>query len=209
MSNRTLFTLPPSPNNIKVRLALQLKGLEYTPHPVDFEHREEVVAASGQPLTPVLVDGDRVIYDSHGILRYLDANYPGPALFRADRDEQRAIQDWETFAKGIGSALSLVLRQALSGEIDEAATAEAQGMLDGLLPQLERALADGDFLMGDAPNAADLSVAPFLKYVVEDPAAMAEGPGRFIAERMHLSADFPRTRAWVERVLQLDPVPAH
>ncbi len=38
--------------------------------------RAEVIAVSGQPLVPVLVDGARVFKDEDEILAYLDQAYP-------------------------------------------------------------------------------------------------------------------------------------
>jgi len=39
------------------------------------DERDEVVAASGQELVPVLVDGDVVLDDEEKILAYLDEKY--------------------------------------------------------------------------------------------------------------------------------------
>ena len=38
--------------------------------------RREVIAVSGQPLVPVLVDGDTVLKDEDEILEYLKRKYP-------------------------------------------------------------------------------------------------------------------------------------
>ena len=48
--------------------------------PYDRAEREAVMAASGQPRVPVLVDGDTVVVDSRQIVRYLYANH-GDASF--------------------------------------------------------------------------------------------------------------------------------
>ena len=37
--------------------------------------RQEVIAVSGQPLVPVLVDGKNVLKDEHTILEYIKKNY--------------------------------------------------------------------------------------------------------------------------------------
>ncbi|MBC8329639.1 MAG: glutathione S-transferase family protein [Planctomycetes bacterium] len=209
MSRLRLLTLPPSPHNTKVRLALNLKGLEYETVLVGFDDRSAVVAASGQPLTPVLLDGDRVIYDSFGIMRYLDANWAAPRLFREDRDGQRQIQDWERFAvHELGSALGLLLPQALGGPADEDAKARAQARFLELPARIEEALAGRDYLMGDRPNAADLTVAPFLRYAALESEAFPEGPARFMASNLDIGPAYPRTREWAGRVMALDQSPA-
>ncbi len=207
MTRLTFFTLPPSPYNTKVRLALKLKGLDYDTKEVGFEDRDEVVKLSGQPLTPVLLDGERTIYDSFGILRYLDANWPEPRLFSSTKEGQREIQDWESYGKELGSALGLVAGQAFRGEVDDAATAQSKQLYLELPERTEAALANQDYLMGDQPNAADLSIAPFFKYAVAKPTDFPEGMLRFVTERVNLDERFPKTRAWAERVLAIDAVP--
>lgn len=206
MNKLKLYTLPPSPYNTKVRLALKLKGLDFDVVAIDgFEDREAVIEVSGQPLTPVLLDGDRTVYDSFGILRYLDANFPGPNLYSSDRAAQQKIQEWERFGYQLSSPLGMVAGQVFSGEFDDQATAEAQVQLDTVPQILEDALADSPYLMGDAPSAADLSLVPFLRYTVTDPSTFPEGsPMRFVAERLRLGSHFPKTIAWIERVMALD-----
>ena len=208
MTRLTLMTLPPSPYNTKVRLALKLKGLDFAVDPVDPADRRKVVARTGQPLTPVLLDGERAIYDSFGILRYLDANFGGPKLFSETRDGQREIQGWEDFSKLMGSALGLVAGQAFSGQVDEEATARARNSIAEYAERIEAALEGREYLMGDQPNAADLSVASFLQYVVAEPTQYPEDSFmRFVAARLELDPRFARTKAWAERVLALDAVP--
>jgi len=55
------------------------------------------VAVSGQPLVPVIVDGERVIADSTAIIEYLEQTYPDPPLYpaeRAERTQTRIFIDW-------------------------------------------------------------------------------------------------------------------
>lgn len=209
MTQLKLLTLPPSPHNTKVRLALKLKGLEFEAIHVDFQERSEVVKISGQPLTPVLLDGEKVVYDSFGILRYLDANWPEPRLFSETPEGQREIEAWERFAVvDLGSALGLVAGQVFSGQVDDEATTEAQALFRDLPQKVEDALENSPYLMGEQPNAADLTVVPFLKYVAAPSTEFPEGtPTRFVSERLQLDARFTKTRAWIERVLALDAVP--
>lgn len=47
------------------------------------EERVEVLAASGQPWVPVLVDGDEVIVDSRRIVRHLYERYGGQGFVRS------------------------------------------------------------------------------------------------------------------------------
>jgi glutathione S-transferase len=62
-----------------VRTALDALGLPYETIqvPATLSDRHEVAALSGQRLTPVIVDGDRVVSDSRDIVRYLQETYGG------------------------------------------------------------------------------------------------------------------------------------
>jgi len=64
----------------RVRQVLSELELTYTivNVPVKREQRTAVKEISGQEAVPVLVDGDRVISDSHEIIHYLRDTYPAP-----------------------------------------------------------------------------------------------------------------------------------
>ena len=70
-----------SPYCWRTRLALAHKGLAVETVPWRFTEKAEI-AASGQGLVPVLVDGDRWVSDSWTIANYLEDTYPDrPSLF--------------------------------------------------------------------------------------------------------------------------------
>src|SRR5690606_33463900 len=142
-----------------VRLALGLKGIPCRRVTVDPANRGPVVELSGQPLTPVLLDGDRVVYDSYAILRYLDANYPeGPRLFSPDRDTQRAIEAWELSARTeVSQFVTITFGQLFSPTKDPAELARANELLAEQGARFEEELADQSYLLGEQPTAADLT----------------------------------------------------
>lgn len=81
------------------RQAIENVGAEVelveVPRPRD--ERTMVVAASGQPRVPVLVDGDAVIVDSKRIVRHLYARYGGHGFERSieELDADIALEDEE------------------------------------------------------------------------------------------------------------------
>ena len=84
------WELSPSPNSVKVRMALRYKGIEFEAIPVDPLDRAPLREISGQDLSPVIEDRGIVLNDSEAILQYLDANYPSaPRLFPADRSRKQ------------------------------------------------------------------------------------------------------------------------
>jgi len=92
-----LIQIPFSHNCVKVRVALALKGVSYATQDIAPMDRASVVAASGQGLVPVLVDGPRAIADSTAILLYLEERHPDPPLTpreAAARAECLILEDW-------------------------------------------------------------------------------------------------------------------
>ncbi|MBL4688507.1 MAG: glutathione S-transferase C-terminal domain-containing protein, partial [Nannocystaceae bacterium] len=86
--------------------------------------------------------------------------------------------------------------QAIRDEIDDAKTKQSEALFLSLPERTEAALENHEYLMGDQPNAADLSVVPFFRFAIAEPADVPEGLLRFVTERIHLNEKFPRTRAW-------------
>ena len=96
-----LIQIPFSHNCVKVRVALGLKGVACEIQDISPVNRAAVVAASGQGLVPVLVDGPRAVVDSTLILLYLEDRYPDPALVPRDLDvraECLVLEDWADHA---------------------------------------------------------------------------------------------------------------
>jgi len=89
-SSLTLYSYWRSTAAYRVRMGLNLKGLEATQHPVHLvrdggeQFDEEYTRLNPQQLVPTLVHGDRVITQSLAILEYLDEAFEGPALLPDD-----------------------------------------------------------------------------------------------------------------------------
>ena len=92
-----LIQIPFSHNCVKVRRALELKGLAHETLDIAPMDRAAVAAASGQRLVPVLENDGRAIAESTAILRYLEAKFPDRPLLPADpaaRAECWVLEDW-------------------------------------------------------------------------------------------------------------------
>ncbi|MEZ5989934.1 MAG: glutathione S-transferase family protein [Planctomycetota bacterium] len=201
----TLFHLPPSPNNLKVALALGFKRLPFEELLVDRADRSAVVEASGQPLTPVLVHDGHVVYDSSAILRYLDANFRDtPPLFSPDRTELKDIEGWERYHwTALGRPLSLAFAQAFGGDPDPKAFAQASTLLTEATERVELRLAEHDWLVGDRLTAADLFCAAFTTFAAFTPERAQRHPlWQLFHEHYRLGQGRDRTRAWLERVFE-------
>jgi glutathione S-transferase len=201
-----LYDLPISTNSTKVRLALGYKGIPCERIPVVPDDRTALVKVSGQPLAPVLVDGETVIFDSSAILRYLDANFRDtPRLFAESREEMKAIEEWEHFAgHEPGKAIGAMFGEMRAATKNPDAIRKANELLNSAADRVEEALAGGPWLLGNRLTAADVTLAPRLYAGMLPPAAVEKMPLlRFFADNLRLEGH-PRTRAWVGRVMAYD-----
>jgi maleylacetoacetate isomerase len=79
---RTLYSYWRSSAAYRVRIALNLKGMDYAIAPVHLlrdggeQHHEEYRRLNPQQLVPVLVDGGKAIHESLAIIEYLEEAYP-------------------------------------------------------------------------------------------------------------------------------------
>jgi len=86
----TLYSYWRSSAAYRVRIGLNLKGLDYALVPVHLvrdggqQHAPDYVALNPQQLVPVLRDGERVLTQSLAILEYLEETRPQPPLLPAD-----------------------------------------------------------------------------------------------------------------------------
>lgn len=99
-----------SPYCWRTKLALMHKGLSFDTVPWRFTDKD-AIAFSGQGRVPVLVDGDRVVFDSWAIANYLEDAYADrPSLFGAAeaRAVTRFVNAWADTVVG-GGILRLVI----------------------------------------------------------------------------------------------------
>ena len=163
MNQRTLIIYGfETSNNIKMRLALEHKGIPYEFRTIEPTDRDELVRVSGQFLTPAMVDGDVVLFDSSAILRYLDANYrETPKLYGHSHSEQWEIEDWERFGRGpLAEPMMSLVHARVRGEgvtpaLEEGAVAD----FGEAIRKLEGRLDGRQWLVGDEMTAADITCA--------------------------------------------------
>lgn len=211
-SSLKLIELPPSPNNMKARIALAYKNLEYERLPIRItgspEDRKPVIEASGQPLTPVLLHGETVVYDSAAILRYLDANFRDtPPLFSGDYFTMKQIEDWERYGRvDIDKPVGMVFKAAFEKEPDPNVGIEASALMHEVTGRIERQLEKTPFLVGEELTAADVTAVPMVWYSMLPEEMEGASPiALFFAKHLQLGDGRDRTRAWVQKVMSYDP----
>ena len=194
--------IPHSTNVERVALALAHKGLTATWVDVDADHREAVIALSGQALVPVLQAGDEVVADSTAILAWLEDRVPDPPLWptapaaRAEADIAVAWFNgvWKRAPNAIAAELG-------ASAPDAGAVAALSAEVAATLPWFEALLDGRDFLLGDALGVLDIVAFPFLRYGVQAPAA--DDTDRFhevLHEYLPIAGRLPRLEAWIGRI---------
>jgi maleylacetoacetate isomerase len=156
----------------RVRIALNLKGVDYESRPVNLaegaQKGAEYRAINPQGFVPMLeVDGLKLT-QSLSIIMYLASRYPEPPLLPVDPGEAAHVRGMAlAIACDIHPLNNLRVLKYLKGELGQ-----DQGAVDawyrhwiteGLAP-LEAVAAPraGAFLFGDAPTIADICLVPQL-----------------------------------------------
>jgi maleylacetoacetate isomerase len=196
-----LYSFWRSSASYRVRIALNLKGLEYEYAPISLikdggeQNAPAYRALNPQGRVPLLVDGDFRIAQSMAILDYLESLAPQPALVPADvKLRARVLSFCHAIVADIQPLQNTGVIKKLGDDFgaDEARKAEwnrhwIQRGLEAL--EAERAgMPDGPFAFGAAPTWADCVLAPQV----------------YNADRWGCDATkFPRLYALAQRLQQL------
>lgn len=189
-----LYTLAPSGNAQKVRIALRFLDLQFEERTLagGAHKREPFTSLNSLGQVPVLVDGDLVLRDSQAILVYLAARYAPGEWDGRTADERGRVAQWLSLAANeIANGPNQLRRAALFGaDIDRIA---AEAITTRALDLVEAKLQKGMWLEGERLTVADLACAPYL--------ALAPQGG------IDLNP-YPCIRSWVERIASLPRFPA-
>ena len=160
----------------RVRIALNLKGLDYETRPVHLvrdggeQHTAQYQALNPLESVPVLCDGDRVLTQSLAIMEYLDEMHPEleTALLPVDargRAQVRALA--QAVACDIHPLGNLRVLQHLEkefGATEEQRAAWSRHWIDAGFKAIEAMLAEsaatGRYCHGETPSMADACLVP-------------------------------------------------
>lgn len=158
----------------RVRLALNLKGLDYRIVPVDLledggqQHHADYRALNPQALVPTLVHAGHAIGQSLAIMEYLDECFPTPPLLPIEPLARAFARGLALYIASEGQPLmNLRVLQHLQQThgLDEAArNAWVQHWLTVNFGNIERQLANnphsGEFTIGDHPGLVECCLLP-------------------------------------------------
>lgn len=167
-----LFTYYRSTSSYRVRIALALKGLDYTAFPVNLsleggaQETADYKDLNPQGRVPALrLDDGVIITQSLAIIEYLEERYPQPALLAQEaamRARQRAV------AALIGCDiqplhnLSVLDRLRTLGHDEDAVLVWIRHWIGEGLQAVEQLIGDHGFCFGASPGLADIYLLPQL-----------------------------------------------
>jgi glutathione S-transferase len=194
-----------SPYSWRVLLALELKGLPYGSHLLQFDRQDhkapQMLALNPRGRVPVLKDGDYVVFESLAVLFYLDRKYPEPPLFGRSPEEaavvMRVVNEFQAYTEAeilrIVDAVRVSRKTKLGDEVTHAmhrVASEAR--------TIEGRLSKSDWIVGDAVSATDIAIYPFIRLLhrtLTQPGAQ-ELSARFLPAEVH----YPALAKWMQRV---------
>ncbi|HEY6453044.1 MAG TPA: maleylacetoacetate isomerase [Steroidobacteraceae bacterium] len=174
MSSLLLYSYFRSSAAYRVRIALNLKGLEYTAIPVHLlraggeQHRAEFAARNPLQLVPVLQDDAVTLTQSVAIIEYIEERHPLPPLLPADAPGRARVRALAlAVACEIHPLNNLRVLRHLKSEygLDDSQREGwsrhwiAQGF-EALERMLAGSAATGSYCHGDSPTMADCLLVP-------------------------------------------------
>jgi len=154
----------------RVRIALNLKGVEYESRPVDLREGEQkstsYKALNPQGFVPMLEIDDHRLTQSLAICDYLDARFPEPLFVPADASDRAHVLAMAlTIACDIHPLNNLRVLKYLSGPLQQDEETRDKWYAHWITEGFEalEALAvsrSGGFLFGNLPTLADICLVP-------------------------------------------------
>jgi glutathione S-transferase len=187
-----LYCFAQSGNAYKAALMLNLCSADWEPVFVDYfngeTHTDEYRALNDMGEVPTLVAKNLTLTQSGVILDYL-----ADAFEQFDADsvpKHREVLRWILFDnhKLTGSIAPLRFLRQFTDQAENDVTAFLHGRARAALGILERRVSDSDFVVGDEPTIADVSLCGYLYWP---------------AEIGFSWDDYPAIDAWLERIKQL------
>jgi maleylacetoacetate isomerase len=172
MTRPILYEYWRSSASYRVRIALNLKNIDYESRPVNLVTGEQSTAEylelNPQGFVPMLeIDGHRLT-QSVAILNYLDVKYPNQPLLPVSAAERaHVVALVMTVACDIHPLNNLRVLKYLKNELGQSQDAVEgwyRHWISERLPALEEMAAPraGKFMVGDAPTGADVLLVPQL-----------------------------------------------
>ncbi len=198
-----LYDYGPSPNCQRVEIALHEKGLSYEIEPIDLKKREQkkpdFLRLNPYGKVPVIIDGQKVLFESSIINEYLDETYSNPPLMPKDPHTRARIRVLADYGINYIQPQYWAIRAELyvktdDGERDWNLIEKTTRQLRELLQYLENEIGNKDYFMGEF-TLLDIALVPrFLRLEMFD---------------VLPATSIPRLGAWLQRMKERPSVKAN
>ena len=170
MNDRVLYDYWRSSASYRVRIALAIKGLDYTAKPVDLRSGAQsgvgFTMLNPQGLVPLLIDGDVAVNQSLAIIEWLEETHPEPSLLPGDATARARIRAAAlTIVADVHPINNLRVLKYLKNELgqeQEAIDTWGRHWIELGLSALEEIAegSPGPFLFGAQVTLADVCLVP-------------------------------------------------
>lgn len=195
-----------SPFVWRAMLALELKGIPYESHRLEFSKNEhkapEFLAINPRGKVPALRHGAVVMRESLAIMAYLERAFPTPPLF--GKTPAEAARIWQAVAEAdyyfeplMGRIAVPILFGKLDGKIDDAN--DAAKAIHEELGRVEETLDGNRWLAGDTVSAADIFLYPMLMLLLRA-ADKEDARKRLDLGLLPFEPQYPSIAAWMKAV---------
>lgn len=196
MADVALYGVPQSTYVRTCRMTLAEKGVSGRLEPVG-PGSDAVSRLHPFGRIPAFTHGERTLFETMAITRYVDEAFDGPALQPENVYARAVMTQWMSAV--VDSVYPTLMRDYLM----HYAMAELRGTepnraqidagvpyLDGVFTVLDRAVTDTPYLAGDDPSLADLFLFPIIDYMPDAPEAAA------------MLGDYPKLMGWHARLAE-------
>jgi glutathione S-transferase len=159
-----LISASPSPFARKVRISMIEKGIPFTlQNEVPWHADTKTVDYNPLEQLPVLIpdDGDPV-FESTYIMEWLERRYPEPSMLPADPEAAMEAKLVQVIAEGVMDATVQLFWEMQRDQISAAWAQRQLRKVKGGLTDLDRRVADRQFVIGDHFGLADIAVISLL-----------------------------------------------
>ncbi|CAK9053732.1 Glutathione S-transferase A (GST-A) (GST class-theta), partial [Durusdinium trenchii] len=192
---RTLYWGSGSPPAWRARLCLETKQIPYRSVMLSFEKKQhktpQILSLNPRGMVPIFVDSDTVLYESLGIIQYIEMEIESEVSLLPKNKRLRAralvrMNEANNVSAVVGEVV-YYLRRTPQVQINEDYLRVKREALYKEIALWESYLDAGDYLAGDSISLADISFFPTIAYTV----------------RLGFDlSSFPRLKSYYNRMLQ-------
>ena len=158
----TLYSGTTCPFSQRCRIVLYEKGMDFQIIDVDLYNKpEDLAVMNPYNRTPVLVERDLILYESHIINEYIDERFPHPQLMPGDPVARARVRLFLlNFEKELFAHVNVLENRGIKPTDKQVERARSQ--IRDRLTQLAPIFLKNKYMLGDDFSMLDVAIAPLL-----------------------------------------------